>query len=207
MTKDFDTLCLMIPEKPGPGQALNPITGQLVAIREIDIARIKNVADQSWGGDDVSGSLKHAAEQSVQMINDAKAYAAEGWHGRDFVAFTERLESLRKAIEKAIEPAEEMAESLKKLASALEETLADTITTIAGFGALISTLVGVASAAAVIPEPTVSKVVALVAAILAAVFSAVSFVGAILKGNETRQKAASAVIQECTDTVNALKAG
>ncbi|MCI2423760.1 WXG100 family type VII secretion target [Saccharopolyspora sp. K220] len=173
-------------------------------MREIDIDKIRDVASKSWGGDDV-GSLKNAAKQSVQMINDTKTYIAEGWEGEDFVAFSEQLESLRKAIDKVLEPAEEMSKALNVLASELEQTLSDTIATIAGFGALISTLASVAGAAVAIPEPTVSKVIALIAGILAAIFSAVALTGAIIKGNESRQKAVNAVIQQCTGMVGVLK--
>lgn len=51
VTGDLDNVVRVLPE-PGPGQRINPITGQLVAIREIDIQEIRKVADEKWGNPD-----------------------------------------------------------------------------------------------------------------------------------------------------------
>ncbi|GAA3358237.1 hypothetical protein [Saccharopolyspora gregorii] len=204
VTGDFDSVVKLLPPA-GPGQGINPITGQLVAVRELDLARIREVARKSWADSSRTESIRTAAGAAVDSLEVTREYIGQGWRGRDFIAFSERLERLRSTIEKVLGPADRMSEALIELAGALEEALTETITTITALGSVISAVAGVAAAAFAFPDPTVSKIIALIAAVITAILAAVSAAMAIVKGIESRQKAVSGVVRECRMAIDAIK--
>ncbi|MGP4014798.1 WXG100 family type VII secretion target [Saccharopolyspora sp. 5N708] len=135
----------------------------------------------------------------------AKSYIENGWEGEAFIAFNSAADKAKNTLDDVSQPLAELTKALTGMADKFEQSVGDVMTTIAGVGGILTSIGGILTALLVAPEPVVTKVIGIIVAIVGALVALVAYAGAQIKAVEDRQKAAEAVVNECTVVMRTIK--
>ncbi|MCI2419498.1 WXG100 family type VII secretion target [Saccharopolyspora sp. K220] len=187
------------------GVKVRKLLPQFELIGKVDTGKIKDVAKNVWGESETTGGVRTDIATSHSSVADAKSYIENGWKGEAFIAFNSAADKAKNALDDVSEPLAELSKALTDMADKFEQSVGDVMTTIAGIGGILTAIGGILTALLVAPEPVVTKVIGIIVAIVGALVALVAYAGAQIKAVEDRQKAAEAVVNECTVVMRTIK--